>query len=208
MGTVVCALHAAQNFPERAAGSRQSRTDRSNRDAEEASDLGVLEPFYLPQHERAALTRGKVVDGEAQLGAERLERHLLRRVAGGYTICNGHAGTSLVMPAPAQGAANVETAMDDRAREPGPRVAGRCGCLPQRQKTLLHRIPGEVVAAHEAARQPYHVGDMGPNMLRERGIGSRVRRLECGLVAERCMGFTWRTTAPWMSNVRSVRSAG
>jgi hypothetical protein len=83
------------------------------------------------------------------------------------------------VPAPAQGAPNVESAMDDRARQPRAHIAWRSRGLPQRQKAFLDCIPGKVVAADEAARQPDHPWNMVANTLGESVImpprGSRVR---------------------------------
>jgi hypothetical protein len=42
--------------------------------------------------------------------------------------------------------------MDDRAHQPTDEIAGRVLFVPEQDQRLLHGVPGEVVAAEDAAR--------------------------------------------------------
>jgi hypothetical protein len=145
-----------------------------------AGDVPVVEALQLAQHERSALPFRQGTHRTTQRATEHVAVEFTGRVVRDGTVRGGVPSSLFVAPPPMQRPADVQASMHDSPQEPGPRLGWTRGRPPQREQTLLHRIPREIVTAEEPTRPAHQAGNLVVDQVRERALDVRIRRYTRG----------------------------
>src|SRR5437868_7456923 len=154
-----------ENLPQRRPRSVETGANRADGNAELLCDCLVIHLLNDAQREHQTLLHRQLRKGGLQLRTKFVIRRALRRIMAMAALQPEHAGRFFMLATPRVRAQQVNAAMRHRAEQPSPWVRRHLSLAPERDQALLHGVPGEVVAAENAACRGHQRGKMWTNYI-------------------------------------------